>query len=396
MKVLFFITNPQRMAGSNRTLFEIIKQLNHKIDTTVMFSGEGLAPDYFIKNGLNVEIVKPKGVVLNSYGKVALKLSLFQKIITFFKEYFPYTIRLYKQIKKINPDIIHCNDVRSLFLIGPMAKLLGKKVILHIHTEYFCPRKAWFFLKFIPDHIITVSQYIKNRLDEYSRKKTTRIYNGIKDCKDLSKTIPFLEHRKKQGDVIIGCVASLIPFKSLHYLVDAANLLKERGVFNVVFVSIGPKFPEHENYYHLLENRINDYGLSNFILSGAQENPYQFYNAMDICVLPSVSKDIIMVDGKEQFIQGNEGFPTTNLEAMLFEKPVVATSISGTPEQIQDGINGYLVPPKDINELSKKLEILINDANLRLEMGERGRDYVLTNFTSTKCVNQFTKVLENI
>ncbi len=396
MKVLFFITNPQRMAGSNRTLFEIIKQLNQKIEARVLFSGEGVAPDHFIKEGVSVEIIQPKGVVLNSYGKVALKLSVFQKIITVFKEYFPYATHLYKYLKKTNPDIVHCNDVRSLFLIAPVAKLLGKKVILHIHTEYFCPKKAWYLLRYIPNQIITVSQYIKDRLDAYSRKKTTRIYNGIKDCKDLSTAVPFFENRKKQGDVIVGCVASLIPFKSLHYLIDAANLLNEKGIFNVVFVSIGPKFPEHKNYYHFLENRIRTYGLTNFTLSGAQDNPYQFYNTMDICVLPSVSKDMILIDGKEQIIQGNEGFPTTNLEAMLFEKPVIATSISGTPEQIQDGVNGFLVPPGDIKELSKKLEILINDTNLRLEMGKKGRDYVLMNFSSLKCVNQFTKVLENI
>lgn len=396
MKVLFFITNPQRMAGSNRTIFEIIKGLDSSINTSILFSGDGLAPSYFVKEGLTVDIEKPQGVVLNSYGKAALQLSPVQKVITVFKEYFPYAKNLYKYLKESNPDIVHCNDVRSMFLIGPAAKLLGKKVVLHIHTEYFCPKKAWLFFRFLPDHIVTVSQYIKDRLDSYSKKKTTRIYNGIKDCKNISATVPFLENRKTQGDVIIGCVASLIPFKSLHYLIDAANLLQEKGILNVVFVSIGPKFPEHEAYYKLLENRIMEYGLSNFILSGVQDNPYKFYNAMDICVLPSVSKDKIFIEGKEHDVQGNEGFPTTNLEAMLFEKPVVATAISGTPEQIEDGVSGYLVPPKDVNELSEKLENLINDKNLRIEMGKKGRDYVLTNFSSQQCVNQFTKVLEEI
>lgn len=396
MKVLFFITNPQRMAGSNRTLFEIIKGLNESIKTTVMFSGSGLAPEYFKEQGVNVIINKPEGIILNSYGKAALKLSLIQKVLTFFKEYFPYARSLYQYLKKINPEVVHCNDVRSLFLIGFVAKLQGRKVILHIHTEYFCPKKVWLIFRYIPIRIITVSQYIKDNLDSYSNKKATRIYNGIKDCYDVSETIPFLEHRKLAGDVIVGCVASLIPFKSIHYLIDAANHLKEKGILNVVFVSIGPRFPEHDNYYKWLEKRIKSYGLTNFVLTGSQSNPYKFYNSMDICVLPSVSKDEILIEGVKTKVQGNEGFPTTNMEAMLFEKPVVATAISGTPEQIIDGFNGFMVKPSDVNELSKKLEILINDENLRLEMGKNGRQHVLKSFSNELCINQFSKVLSEL
>ena len=399
-KVLFYITNPQRMAGSNRALFEVIINLPKEIQSHILFSDKGLAHDFYVQNNLKVDVLKPEGVVLNSYGKKALSLNPIQKAFSFFKEYIPYVLRLHSFLKANNDiDIVHTNDVRSLFLMGPVARLCGKKVILHIHTEYYCPPLLWKLVKHLPHKIITVSNYIKTRLDEKSKLKTTCIYNGIRDITEMSPgAIAHLIDKQNEGKFVVGCFASIIPFKSVHYLVDAAKIIQERGLGESFhFVSIGPDSEEHLEYKNWLYEKVKTSALNNFEFAGWQSEPAKYYRSIDVCVLPSVSKDVLNITGKEVKVQGNEGFPTTNLEAMLFALPVVATRISGTPEQVIDSETGFLVAPANPEELADRLiQLQQMDTFERNQLGVKGRAKVLKEFSLERCVEQFTGVLGSI
>lgn len=395
-KVLFYITNPQRMAGSNRAIYEVIKHLSEEYAPSVLFSDAGIAPDYFKENQLKVSVVKPEGIILNSYGKRALQLNPLQKGFYFIKEYLPYALRLYKFLKEMKPAIVHVNDVRSLFLIGPVAKLLRIKILLHIHTEYYCPPGLWKLMKRLPTKMITVSQYVIDHM-RGGQEKAVRIYNGIKDLSKVEGEISTLKQLSNDGVVVVGCFASIIPFKSVHYLVDAAKILNDKGYRNKIhFVSVGPQPDEQQEYQKWLYKKVSDSKLDNFEFAGWQSNPASYYRSIDICVLPSVSSDSLLINGQRVAVQGNEGFPTTNLEAMLFGLPIVATSISGTPEQVKDGWNGYLVPPANPEALADAIEKLVLDKSKRSQFGKNGFQLVHEEFTLDKCVSQFESVLKAI
>ncbi|MCL6475066.1 MAG: glycosyltransferase family 4 protein [Firmicutes bacterium] len=79
--------------------------------------------------------------------------------------------------------------------------------------------------------------------------------------------------------------------------------------------------------------------------------------AADVFVLPSL----------------NEGLPMSVLEAMSWGIPVVTSPVGGIPEVVQDGFNGFLVPPEDIPALANALQRLIEDESLRLQMGANAR-----------------------
>jgi len=76
-----------------------------------------------------------------------------------------------------------------------------------------------------------------------------------------------------------------------------------------------------------------------------------------------------------------EGMPLTVLEAMASGLPVIATPVGGTPELIEDGINGYLVPVDDHVALANSIVRLLDDPLMGKSMGQRGRELVEANHT---------------
>ena len=75
-----------------------------------------------------------------------------------------------------------------------------------------------------------------------------------------------------------------------------------------------------------------------------------------------------------------EGLPIVFLEAMASSKPVVATSVGAASEVIQDGENGFLVPPGDTQTMSTRIVQLLRDEGLRQRMGKRGRSLLDSTF----------------
>ncbi|MEO1400902.1 MAG: glycosyltransferase [Cyanobacteria bacterium J06635_1] len=75
-----------------------------------------------------------------------------------------------------------------------------------------------------------------------------------------------------------------------------------------------------------------------------------------------------------------EGVPVVLMEAMAAGLPVVATSIAGVSELVENGISGYLVPPGDVETLSQRIATLSQDSRLRLRLGNAGRQKVELDF----------------
>jgi glycosyltransferase involved in cell wall biosynthesis len=97
----------------------------------------------------------------------------------------------------------------------------------------------------------------------------------------------------------------------------------------------------------------------------------------DIVVLSSIEKEVLDISGEYLSIKGNEGFPRVILEAMSCGKPVIGTYIAGVPELIEDGVNGFLVPPGDAKSLANALVKMITTPELRARMGMKSREKVL-------------------
>ncbi len=94
-----------------------------------------------------------------------------------------------------------------------------------------------------------------------------------------------------------------------------------------------------------------------FVGYQSQDAVCQYLHDSDIFVLPSFS----------------EGLPVALMEALAAGVPVITTAVAGIGELVEDGINGYLIPPGAIEPLAQRLELLLDDASLRQRMGQAGR-----------------------
>lgn len=206
--------------------------------------------------------------------------------------------------------------------------------------------------------IIAVSLFTKNRLiDNYNLqgKKVEVVYNGI----DLNKFQINFEKGSfrnslciKKNIPIIGFVGRLsIREKGCDLLLDAiAKVKSSYGNFHLLVLGEGSLKTSLEQYARQLD--LTDYVS---FLGARSDIPY-FFNIFDVFVLPSKM----------------ESFGLVLLEAMACKVPVVAFSVGGIPEIMENGTQGFLATPYDIDELAEKILILLKDKSLRKKLGHAG------------------------
>jgi glycosyltransferase involved in cell wall biosynthesis len=102
------------------------------------------------------------------------------------------------------------------------------------------------------------------------------------------------------------------------------------------------------------------------------------YKCADVFALPSTG----------------EGFGLVFLEAMAFAKPVVGAAFGGTLDVVQDGMNGLLVPPNDVQKLANALSDLLRDESLRARMGGVGAEIVRSKYCFTAFRERLRQILD--
>jgi glycosyltransferase involved in cell wall biosynthesis len=91
-----------------------------------------------------------------------------------------------------------------------------------------------------------------------------------------------------------------------------------------------------------------------------------------------------------------EGLPKVLLEAASCGRAIVATDVPGCREIVEHGINGLLVPPKDVNALVEAMIKLAKDPELRIQMGQNGRKKVLREFDEKIVIQETIEVYKKV
>lgn len=205
------------------------------------------------------------------------------------------------------------------------------------------------------DFVICVSHFTRSQLMKFCDQEKWKRLEVIRLGVDLSK---YHKDPKEDSSVCqILCVARLIPAKGLHLLIDAIASLKKKGLhFHLVLVGGGERKETFEQYAK--EKEVEEFITFTGALS--QEETKSYYQQADLFVLPSFA----------------EGVPVVLMEALAFELPSIATQVAGIPEIIEEGVNGFIIAPGVVEDIAEKLTILIQDKDLRKEMGRAGRKKV--------------------
>ena len=164
---------------------------------------------------------------------------------------------------------------------------------------------------------------------------------------------------RKRGKVFeILCVGRLVPAKGQHVLIQAVARLAKKE--EPVFLRLVGDGPDRES----LQEQAESLGVRDRVLLEGpvnQDHIQEYYRRADVFVLPSFA----------------EGIPIVLMEAMAMEVPCITTRITGIPELIRDGIEGFLVTPSDDEELALAIARLIREPDLCRTLGEAGRRRIL-------------------
>lgn len=194
------------------------------------------------------------------------------------------------------------------------------------------------------------------------------IYNGVDYLQqpDMHTRNEMPENKKIPILVYAG---RLSPEKGLGILLQALAIVDQAGLrFQCLLVGEGPARQEIEVEIGRLELQ------EKILLVGRQAEVQPWLERGDIFVLPS----------------NWEGASLALLEAMAVGLPVVATSSGGTPELVEDGVTGILVPPSDSTALAAAITRMLGSPDLRARMGASGSKRVDENFRIEKTVSQIS------
>jgi len=171
-----------------------------------------------------------------------------------------------------------------------------------------------------------------------------------------------IPEQERENDLLVA-VCRLHPIKGLDYALEALKLVAEkRKSVRLILVGDGPQRAHLERMTQKLSLQ------NNVVFSGSKGNDeaLALVAKATAFVLPSV----IVANGDR------DGIPTSLIEAMYLRTPVISTRVSGIPELIDDGMNGLLAEPGDVQGLARKIEQVLGDPALRERLGRAAREKV--------------------
>jgi len=254
---------------------------------------------------------------------------------------------------------------------------------LGLFFSYFVAQRP---LLLLADRIITVSTRVTEDLARWYGRGITRkcltIPNGIDTTLFKPDEGQRAEIRSKYGiddrETLLLTVGRITHEKGHHLALEALRRLQDgNGHFKLMVVGEG------ENRA-TLEREVQKAGLTGDVIFAGQVDNTQtahYYNSADIFLMPTLTV---------------EGLPFVLLEAMACAKPVVASRIGGNTTVIEEGENGFLIEPGQINQLADKVRLLANNQGLSERVSQAARQTVLRSLSVDDMVSQTLEVMKEV
>lgn len=274
-------------------------------------------------------------------------------------------------LRRLRADVLCCHGYKPDILGWRAARLAGVPVVSISHGWTAATLKVRlnealdrFLLRWM-DRVVCVSegQAVKVRAAGVPAARVAVIRNAIGTEAFAPADPSYREQLRKllppECRRIVGAAGRLSPEKGFDQLLEAATrVLRTDPAVGFVLFGDGPLRRQ-------LAAQIAARGLEKrFILAGFRTDVERFLPHVDVVALPSF----------------REGLPNIVLEAFAAGVPVVATAVGGTPEVVEEGVHGFLVPPGQPALLAQRILEVLQDEDARRSMGLRGRQRVREQF----------------
>ncbi|GBC71881.1 N-acetyl-alpha-D-glucosaminyl L-malate synthase [Candidatus Calditenuaceae archaeon HR02] len=280
-------------------------------------------------------------------------------------------------------DVVHCHGTKETVVVGAAAKLARKPVLYTLEGDPLIELQfaaagtiSRLFMRvllslgiWLADRVAACSNWLAAHFRARYRVDAVGVWNPI----DYDR-FSVVEGSGSASPVVLF-VGRLERVKGVETLLYALGELKKAGRGDVVLCLVG----EGGLRGHL-ERLSKELGVNgNVVFTGHVDDVARYLERSWVFVLPSLY----------------EPFGMAAAEASAAGRPVIASSVGGLREVVKEGGTGYLFRPGDYRELSRLLMRVLDDAELRRRLGERGREYA-KEFSSKRIAERYTELYLSI
>ncbi|EES91613.1 glycosyltransferase family 4 protein [Clostridium botulinum] len=339
--------------------------------------------DFFKNKGYDIHVIslnpgEIQGVTVHS---LDINTERVKNGSSFYKTRYVFKIfKIRNILKKIKPDILHAHYASSYGLIGALLNYHPYVISVWGSDIYEFPLKGRLFEKIIKfnlskaDKILSTSKAMAVEAQKYVNKHMYITPFGVD--RTVFKPLENIKDNNKDN-ILIGTVKTLDPKYGMEYLIKAFAMIKEK--YNNVKLEIAGDGNERK----YLENLCNELKIQDdvkFLGRINTEEVVKAFNRFDIAVFPSNS----------------ESFGVAAVEAQACGVPVIVTNVGGLPEATCPGHSSIVVNKQKPDEIYEALKKLIEDKELRKEMGKYGVKFVAENFDVTDNFNYVNSIYDEI
>ncbi len=303
-------------------------------------------------------------------------------------KYPPYTIALASEMARVTKreklDLLHVHYAlphataaqlaRELTDVPYVTTLHGSDVTIMGSDPSYEPVNTLSIKK--SDAITTVSQFMaKEAKETLGIEEKIHVIPNFVDHEMFRPAPCRILYNPRPCGITLVHVSNFRQVKRVDDLIYSMCIIRKKEPnAQLILVGDGPE-------RHRIERLIDKLDLrENITVTGYRSNVAEVINCADALVLCSET----------------ENAPLTILEGMSCGLPVIGTNVGGIPEQVQDGENGFLVPPKSPEDIAEAALILASDKELLTRMGVKARETVLKRYTKDKVLRQYVEVYEDI
>lgn len=384
MRKILFFHHSAEMYGSDKVLLSLVTGLDRNaFNPVVLLPYDGPLFTAFKESGIQCYVVP---------------MLLAGRTLFTLKGLLTSPVSLWKSVRAINNvmkseqvDIVHSNTLAVLS--GAIwAFFKGIPHVWHVHEIINRPvsvRKgfAWMLRLFATRVICNSYATLQMLLADQPalNRNAIVVWNGLhrEPSINYKKVETYREALGlRSDDVLVALVGRINRWKGQSLLVDAAEELERRGVHHMHYVIVGSPPNGQEHFLQALMARLAHSPIRHRVtVQSYTQDIWSVWDACDIGVVPSTEP---------------EPFGMVALEAMVSGKPVVAAQHGGLAEIVVSGKTGLLFEPNQAIALADSIQVLANNRQLRIEMGESGRELATDKFSIHVYVSGVSSVYETI
>ncbi|MBB5185710.1 glycosyltransferase involved in cell wall biosynthesis [Faecalicoccus acidiformans] len=355
-KNVLFIVRTMGLGGTENVVLQLCEILKNHVNKIVVCSSGGVHEVFLKENGIkhytipDIASKKPCDIV-----------NCILNIKRIVKDEKINIIHSHHRMAAFYAQFINCNNIVK---------------IASVHNTFF-DKKILTRFAYKNTQIIPVGNVVSDNLKNFYGIDSTMIHiihNSVKPFNGLQKHIRILNDARSSGKALVGNIGRLSEQKGMSYFIRAAQIVLQKHS-NVVFFLVG-EGKLKESLIQLAEEK----GISkNIVFMGYRDDIQNVISQMDFVVLSSLW----------------EGLPLTPIEAFSVGRTVIGTRVDGTPEIISDGINGYLVEPRNVKELASKICYLLEHQEIKQELEKNAMKTYLEKFSFERMSLKYLTFYQN-